>query len=298
MRRAMESGGSLGLYDVSVTEGPQRPLEKRLQFLSRSRDVRFIHGHLSPASVPEHLALLRAVTLRPPIERLLSHFRYCYQHRHADAEQFRFFAQPAYIGRKVFGGSDVAAWARRFQADNYMTRFLTGRIQGQITDQDGRAAESELRKMTFIGFTDDLPSVLTEIAGALNIEPPAAWRANASDRSIVTVSAEEADALATAFLRVDEFVFDRAKHLASGRPLRPTPIPATLSKPTAQDRVAGFLFTVRHRTLREWWIALCARFSSLPRRAMEHLLLSASLRQESEQMSGDLAVERIATVVE
>ncbi len=293
MRRAMRQGGALGLYDVTVSDRPRRRLEKRLERLSRSGDVRFIHGHLSPASVPSHFGLQRAVTLRRPIERLLSHFCYCYEHRHVDAEQFEFFAQPAYIGRKVFVGSDVAAWARRFKTDNYMTRFLTGRIQGEITDEDGRAAEIELRKMAFIGFTDDLPSVLAELAGALNVHPPDARRANTSNRSIVAVSPEEAGALAAEFLRVDEFVFDRAMQFAAGKPTRLAPHPTNIPKPTAQDRLARLLFTIRHRTAREWWIALGARFSSLPRRAAECLLLAAMAWRTQEETSPVLPIERI-----
>ena len=288
----MHQGGALGLYDVAVTDGPQRPLEKRLQRLSRAPDVRFIHAHLSPVSVPDHIDLLRAVTLRSPTERLLSHFCYCYDHRHADAEQFAFFAQPAFIGRKVFGGTDVAVWARRFKTDNYMTRFLTGRIQGEIVDDDGRAAENELRKMAFIGFTDDLPSVLAELAGSLDIDQPAAWRANASNRSILAVSPEDVRALAAEFLRVDEYVFAKAKQFAGGRRIRPARRPVAPPKSTVQDRVARIFFTIRYRTPREWWMAFSGRFSTPIRRAIEHLSLAAMSRREWERASSDLAIER------
>jgi hypothetical protein len=288
----MQQGGALGLYDVAVTDSPRRTLEKRLQRLLRAPDVRFIHGHLSPVSVPEHIELLRAVTLRSPIDRLLSHFCYCYDHRHADAEQFAFFAQPAYLGRKVFGGSDVAVWARRFKTDNYMTRFLTGRIQGEITDQDGRVAENELRKMAFIGFTDDLPSVLAEFAESLDIDPPAVRRANTSNRSMVAVSAEEAGALAAEFLRVDEYVFGKAKQFAGSKRIRLTPRPAAPPKSAIQDRVARLFFTIRYRTAREWWMAFGVRFSSPLRRTRERLLLAALSRQEWEKASSDLGIER------
>jgi hypothetical protein len=278
VRGCLRRGGVLGIYDARVTDDPQPSLESRLQRLSRSSSVRFIHGHLSPASVPDHIALRRAVTVREPYDRLLSHFCYCFQHRYADPRQFAFFTQPAYIGRTMFFGEDVAIWAKTFQTDNYITRFLTGRIEGVLTERDAVEAEKQMQKMEFVGFTYRLQTLLGELANALSIEAPTAQHANSSDRSVVTVSSGDARALADEFLRVDQVVFEAAKRIAARQPVQHALAHREGSdRRSIGERLSELAFTVRHRSAREWAAAAAARFAPMPRRLKERVLL-ASMR--------------------
>src|SRR6185437_14373402 len=50
-----------------------------------------------------------AVTLSDPLERFLSHFRYCYQNRHFDEHPFRFFSA-GIVGWTAFEVSHIAEW--------------------------------------------------------------------------------------------------------------------------------------------------------------------------------------------
>ncbi|HUO93075.1 MAG TPA: hypothetical protein VMU22_09145 [Rhizomicrobium sp.] len=299
VRTSLRRGGALGIYDVRVTDSPQPAVERRLQRLSRSTSVRFVHGHLSPVSVPQHIALHRAVTLREPIDRLLSHFCYCFQHRHADSEQFAFFTQAAYVGRTNFFAEDVAVWARTFQADNYVTRFLSGRIEGPLVQRDADEAERQLRGMAFIGFTNSLQNFVVELAGALGVEAPSAQRANSSDRSVVTVSAGDARALADAFLRLDQVVFEAAKNIAASRAFEHArALPASPEGRSVAERLSELAFTVRHRTIREWRTALAARVAPVRRRLKERAVI-ASMPHPQDLISREgIATERVDLAAE
>jgi Sulfotransferase family len=215
VRTALGSGCTANLYDVSGADWFSPRLIDRVNRIASRGRHRFLCGHISPASIPHSVPVRRAVMLRNPLDRLLSNFCYCYEQRHKSAQDFSFFLERDRCDRKTFDNGDLVAWLKRNSADNYLTRLLTGQMDGPLTARHAAAAIRQLEAMDIIGFTEDMEDFLAVLANALATEPMPERHANRSSRTLLSMSESQLRAFADSHLALDFEVFSAAKKLAS-----------------------------------------------------------------------------------
>jgi len=86
---------------------PRRIVGRLQRLTAPPAPFRLLYGHLSPLVVPLGVPIKRAIVLRDPLERVVSHFRYVYLHRHRGIQQSEFFLQRRRIGRRQFDVQDL-----------------------------------------------------------------------------------------------------------------------------------------------------------------------------------------------
>ena len=215
VRTALGFGCTADLYDASGAHSLSPRLIDRVNRITSRGRLRFLYGHISPASIPRSVPVRRAVLLRNPLDRTLSNFCYSYEQRHKNSQDFSFFLEPHRCDRKTFDDRDLAAWLKRNSADNYLTRLLTGQMHGPLTARHAAAAVRELEAMDIVGFTEDMGDFLAVLANALATGPMPERHANRSSRTLLSISERQLRAFADDHLALDFEVFSAAKKLAN-----------------------------------------------------------------------------------
>lgn len=272
-RTALGSGRTANLYDVSVPDWLSSRLVDRIDRIASRGRLRFLYGHISPASVPRSVRVRRAVLLRNPLDRMLSHFCYCYEQRHKTSQDFSFFLERHRRGRKTFDDADLAVWLKRKSADNYLTRFLTGQMEGPLTTRHAAAAVRELETMDIIGFTEGLGDFLSVLADALGTEPMPERHANRSSRTLLSIAESQARAFADKYLALDFEVFSAAKKLANA-------FQSDMATPLCRQRLdfsssAAVPYAFQDLTMRKILISAHARIVPRIRKLHEQVFLAS-----------------------
>lgn len=235
--------GENAVFGIEDVDAPD--LSGRVsRLLARDKSLRLVHGHISPARLSGLRNICRVILLRDPLERLQSHFCYNFQHRLRLGDDFRFFSQSDYAGRRRFDLECFAQWVSEKNFDNYQTRFLVGNFKDPVDEAMLARAEAVLREMDLVGTCNALPTFLSRLSHALHTRPLNMRHVNASDRTVLQLTPAEQAEVAGRFLTFDLALQRTARMLSEGQ-RAPSPI--------LRERVAVSppVLPFRNRTARE-----------------------------------------------
>ena len=193
-------------YTVVVEDTHHARLSARLRRLAERPETYFVQGHITPSLDLLSIPMRRVTVLRQPLERLLSHFCYCFDRRHYDLNQLNFFRSRKNYSSNIFDGEDLIAWVTRFNMDNFQVRFLTAEYNGKITDRSLARAITILSSFDCVATTDRL-TVFFKFLGEFvqrDFEVDKLPHTNRSDRSRLRLSREDQEYIAKEFCQKDQ----------------------------------------------------------------------------------------------
>jgi hypothetical protein len=239
--------GEEAVFGIEDVEAPD--LAGRVsRLLARDKNLRLVHGHLSPARLSGLRNICRVVLLRDPLERLQSHFCYTFQRRLHFRDDFNFFSQPQYAGKRKFDLECLCQWVLERKFDNYQTRFLAGNFKDPVDEAMLARAEAVLRGMDVVGTCDALPTFLNRLSHVLHIRSLNLRHTNISDRTVLQLAPVEREEVADRFLKFDQALYDTALTLSEGqRALLPIQRERAAALPLSRKVV----FPFRNRTALE-----------------------------------------------